>query len=404
MTEETVKMDHDQIENQTAEQKRPQDENDTAEQKRPQDENGIGEQKKPQDENGTAEQKKLQDENGTTEQKKLQEKNEAAVSVPKKKAKKSRKAVYIVCGVLLSVLLLIIGGVLGYFYHFYSLIAVREKPDDYSETVSLSDEEMQAIPEGEVVLPEEDVYFTKDVVNILLIGTDERTEKFDKYARADSIMVLSLNKKTNAVKLVSLERGMLVRIPGRPNDILNHTFHYGGAKLVIETVRTHFNLDVDRYVRVNFAVFQQLVNEIGGVDVTLTKEEAKALNEDFRRTDIKEGLNHLDGKVALGYSRLRRIDSDWHRIERQRNVIFSIKEHLEGRSVVELDAIANDCLPYVQTNLTSMELADLLFHLQGYVNGDFKQMTIPKKGTYRGLGDVDFKANSKVLRKFLYDD
>ena len=151
-----------------------------------------------------------------------------------------------------------------------------------------------------------------------------------------------------------------------------------------------------------FAVFQKLVNEVGGVDVTLTKEEARALRALFPKKELKEGVNHLDGKVALEYS--RSIDSDWHRIERQRNVIGSIKNNLKGKSVGELNTIANDCLPYVQTNLTSMEFADLLFHLSDYVNGDLSQMTIPKKGTYKGLGNVDFKANSKILRDFIYGE
>lgn len=318
-----------------------------------------------------------------------------------RKVKKTAAVIIVAC---LLLLLLIFGTVAGVFYHYYSLVAVDEKKDDYSHVVSLTDEDLKEIPDGTVELPEEYVYSQKDVVNILLIGTDERTRKFDKYARADSIMLLSLNKKTNAVKLVSLERGMLVKIPGRQDDILTHTFHYGGAKLVMKTVRTHFNLNVDRYVRVNFAVFQKLVNEVGGVDVTLTKEEARALRALFPKKELKEGVNHLDGKVALEYSRLRSIDSDWHRIERQRNVIGSIKNNLKGKSVGELNTIANDCLPYVQTNLTSMEFADLLFHLSDYVNGDLSQMTIPKKGTYKGLGNVDFKANSKILRDFIYGE
>lgn len=333
-------------------------------------------------------------------------KNSVEDSVEKKNEKTEKKykktAIYALAACLL-LLAVIFATVAGIFHHYYSLVAVGDKDDDYSHVVSLTDEEMGEIPDGVVNLPEEDIYSEKDVINILLIGTDERTSKFDKYARADSIMVLSLNQKTNAVKLTSLERGMLVRIPDRPNDILTHTFHYGGAKLVMQTVRTHFNLDVDRYIRVNFVVFKKLVDEVGGVDVTLTKAEAAALINVLGNQSLKEGVNHLDGYEALQYSRLRSIDSDWHRIERQRNVIKSIKNNLKDKSVSELNRIADDCLPYVQTNLTSMEFADLLIHLQDYVNGDFDQMTIPKKGTYRGLGNVDFKANSEILRDFIYN-
>ncbi len=326
-----------------------------------------------------------------------------AVSDEKKtesKGKKYRKTAVYVLVTCLLLLVAAFGAATGVFYHYYSLMAVGDKHEDYSHVVSLTDEEKGQIPEGTVNLPEKDIYSQKDVTNILLIGTDERTEKFDPYARADSIMVLSLNKKTNAVKLVSLERGMLVKIPNQRDDILTHTFHYGGAKLVMETVRTHFNLDVDRYVRVNFAVFEKLVDEVGGVDVTLTRAEAAEISGDCK---LKEGVNHLDGSTALKYARLRQIDSDWERVKRQRKIINSIKNNMKGQSVGELNTIANQCLPYVQTNLSSVEFADLLIRMPDYVNGEFYQMTIPKKGTFKGLGNVDFKANSKILRDFIYN-
>lgn len=320
-----------------------------------------------------------------------------------KKKKPGHKAVYVLLIVVL-LLLLAAGTVVGVFYHYYSLMDVGDtNEDDYSHVVSITDDELTDLSGANVELPEEDVYSDSNVMNILLIGTDERTEKFDPYARADSIMVLSLNKKTHSVKLVSLERGMTVSLPGGKYDLLNHTFHYGGAKLVMQTVRTHFNLDAERYIRVNFSVFETLVDQVGGVDVSLSAEEAEALNKLLKK-EITAGVNHLDGYSALHYARLRSIDSDWHRIQRQRNVIASIKSGMKDQSVGELNQLATTCLPYVQTNLTSTEFADLLIHLPQYANGDFSQMTVPQKGTFKGLGNVDFEANSKILRQFIYDD
>ena len=318
-----------------------------------------------------------------------------------KKGHKKRRAAVCVLSAVLIVLIILFGAVVGVFSHYYSLMDTDSCDYDYSKAVSITDEEMKEAAGGNVALPEENVYSERNVVNILLIGTDERTEKFDPYARADSIMILSLNKKTHAVKLVSLERGMTVSMPGKKHDLLTHTFHYGGAKLVMETVRTHFNLDAERYIRVNFSVFEKLIDYIGGVDISLSAEEAAALNK-MLENKVTEGSNHLDGYSALQYSRLRSIDSDWQRIQRQRKVIASIKSIFRDKSILELDQIANDCLPYVQTNLTSMEFADLMFNMSGYVNGDFKEMTLPQKNTYKNLGDVDFEANSRILREFLY--
>ena len=230
------------------------------------------------------------------------------------------------------------------------------------------------------------------------IAADE--EDYHVVAQANEPLdEVSLNKKTHNVKLVSLERGMTVRIPGRKNDLLTHTFHWGGSKLVVETVRSHFNLDVDRYVRVNFSVFEKLVDEVGGVDVVLTKKEAEALTQ----YGVVEGKNHLNGSQALAFSRLRSIDSDWKRVKRQRKVMAAIKNNLKGKSLFEIKDITDVCLPYVQTNLTAAELADLVLHLPSYAKGELDQMTIPQERTYKGLGNVDFKANSEILRSFLYD-
>ncbi|MEG1390518.1 MAG: LCP family protein, partial [Angelakisella sp.] len=153
-----------------------------------------------------------------------------------------------------------------------------------------------------------DIYTEADVLNILLIGTDERKEKFDENARADSIMLFSLHLKNHTVKLVSLERGIGVPIEGRNDDWLTHVFRYGGAELLLQTVRDCFKVDVDRYVRVNFYAFKTIIDSVGGVDIVLTKEEVKALNEEVytnAATDVRvvEGLNHLSGHDTLQYCR-----------------------------------------------------------------------------------------------------
>ena len=141
------------------------------------------------------------------------------------------------------------------------------------------------------------------------------------------------------------------------------------------------------------------MDEVGGVDVVLTKKEAEALTQ----YGVVEGKNHLNGSQALAFSRLRSIDSDWKRVGRQRKVIVAIKDNLKGKSFMEIKDIADVCLPYVQTNLTAAEFADLLLNLPSYAKGELDQMTIPQKGTYQGLGNVDFKTNSEILRDFLYE-
>ena len=161
------------------------------------------------------------------------------------------------CSVMIA-LLLIVNFAVGTFFRYYSIVAVSEE-EDYSDVlVSLSDEESTAPADVEIELPEESVFYDKDILNILLIGTDERIDHFYKAARSDTMMLMSLNKNTYDVKLVSFERDMYVAIPKIPKrnpDKLNHTFQFGGAKLLMETLQTHFALDIQKYVRVNFFVF-----------------------------------------------------------------------------------------------------------------------------------------------------
>ncbi|MDD6394626.1 MAG: LCP family protein, partial [Firmicutes bacterium] len=310
-------------------------------------------------------------------------------AIPVKKKKNYKKLILISLSVIAGVLVLFFGMVTALFLHYYSLMDRNDYTSDYY--ISYSDFDSVSNTDSHVVLPEKNVITDKDVVNILLIGTDERTQEFDSSSRADSIMLMSLNNKTNTIKLVSFERGMNVKIPGRHDDLLTHTFHYGGSQLLLSTIQTHFNLDVDKYVRVNLMVFKKLIDEVGGVDIVLSEKEAYGLNTypngntwKLDRT-LKVGKNHLNGYEALQYSRLRWIDSDWKRIERQRKVIIAVKENLQDMSLMELNSLAENCLPYVQTNLTSIEFAKLLINAPKYSNGNLEQMTIPKQGTFKSL-------------------
>ena len=315
-----------------------------------------------------------------------------------------------VCSVMIA-LLLIVNFVVGTFFRYYSIVAVSEE-EDYSDVlVSLSDEESTAPADVEIELPEESVFYDKDVLNILLIGTDERIDRFYKAARSDTMMLMSLNKNTYDVKLVSFERDMYVAIPKIPKrnpDKLNHTFQFGGAKLLMETLQTHFALDIQKYVRVNFFVFEKLVDKIGGVDIILTQTEANIITKDTGRlytgSVYKEGKNHLDGAAALSYSRIRKIDSDWERVKRQQNVIVAVKKSFSQKSVSELKEIVDECLPYVQTNLSAYECAYLLLNIAEYAEGDVSRMTIPDFKTFSDLKHVNFKANAKILREYLYNE
>lgn len=297
--------------------------------------------------------------------------------------------------------------------------------------------------EADMAVPEGSPFADEDVLNILLIGTDERTEavndadafthlnqldgtedttEFSDDARADSMILVSMDIKDHVIRLVSIERGTGVPIllDGYEDqyDWITHTFRYGGPKLTMKTVEECYNIEVDHFVRVNFNSFVQIVNAVGGVDIDITEMEAKALNWEVPSNSmlivnhVDPGLNHFDGYTALQYARLRKIDNDWKRVERQRTVIKAVLDQVKNASVMELDNLLNTVLPLIQTNFTKTEIAALLVQLPGFLGCDVQQMSLPLQGTYgvrtgmdnRLMYDPDWVVNIKALQDFLYND
>ena len=262
---------------------------------------------------------------------------------------------------------------------------------------------------------EPDTLWQDDVLNILLLGTDERSEEYDDFARSDCIMILSLDKGSKDIRLVSLERGIGVPVEGREDDWLTHVFTYGGAEASVKTVRECFEIPIDRYVRVNFSAFEQIIDALGGVDIELTALEVQGLNGEvytnaITRATVHEGLNHLDGYDALQYARQRFIDSDWQRIERQRNVMKAAYEQLKDLGVSQWNEFLTTALPLVKTNFTKEEIASLIPSAITFANSEISQMTIPAENTYgsrktsdgRSLLDLDWEVNRAILKEFLY--
>lgn len=261
--------------------------------------------------------------------------------------------------------------------------------------------------------------FSKEgVFNILLLGTDERTNGYNDFARADSIMLVSLNEKQKTIKLVSLERGIGVPIPGsRQDDWLTHTFEYGGAALTLSTVQNCFKVKVDRYLRLDFVTFPKVIDAMGGIDMDLSPTEAEAVNNDLTyymptEPHVTAGVCHIDGGAALEFCRVRDIDSDWQRIERQRRLVQAVINRAKSLSPIQLNAFADATLPLLQTNLTKLEIAGLLVQAPGLAGKQAAQMTIPQKGTYwgqvgmggRDMIAIDFAKNDAILQDFLYGD
>ncbi len=254
------------------------------------------------------------------------------------------------------------------------------------------------------------------VTNILLIGTDGRTS--DERGRSDTMMLASLNSKTDKVSLISFMRDCYVEIPDYGWDKLNASYSYGGPELLMDTIEHNFGIAIDDYVSVNFVSFANIVDAVGGIDVDISDAEAQEINT-ILQAEVNEimgdgvlddmlksgGDLHLNGKQALSYARIRYIgNADFERTERQRRVMELVMNKLKSVNPTLLPKLSASVLPGVSTNMSTGELYALSLRAPFLLGYDRQQLQIPAEGTYYGeytaSGDaliVDFNSNYDVI-------
>ena len=258
--------------------------------------------------------------------------------------------------------------------------------------------------------PTEPVSKGDHYINIMLIGQDRRPGQGRQ--RSDSMILVTINKSKKTITLTSFMRDQYVQIPGYLPHKLNHTYQYGGMKLLNETLMLNFGVRVDGNVEVDLGGFVKIIDMLGGVEINLTEAEARYIGLCFN-IDLKPGNNLLNGDQAKCYSQLREIDSDYRRAERQRKVLMSIINKYKSQSLDELISLTEQLLPMVTTDMSNseifgyaMELFPMLTQMQ------FNTMRIPVEGTFQqgnvqvrdGLKNwfqynIDFEANKKILRQ-----
>jgi LCP family protein required for cell wall assembly len=283
--------------------------------------------------------------------------------------KKFPKWAKITCGVG-GVLLVVIIGALLYFNGLLDLINY-----DDGKNASLIEESFDKddISGNNEVIDPNDVKWQsilantrkEGVINILLLGEEAMAD--NGRGRSDSMMIATINVKKKTLSLTSLMRDTYVQIPGYSDNKLNAAYKFGGIQLLYETIKLNFQVEMDGYVLVNFEDFENIINELGGVDITLSADEASYLNrtnyiskKEYR--NVKAGTQTLNGNQALGYSRIRYVKTsenvrdDFGRTSRQRVVLNAIFEKYKTLNATEMVAMLPDILPLVTTDLTKDEI------------------------------------------------
>lgn len=213
----------------------------------------------------------------------------------------------------------------------------------------------------------------KNVRNILLIGCDKEN---GGSSRSDSIMIASVNKNTGKITVCSILRDTHLYVPGNRESKVNAAYAWGGANLLIQTIEYNFGIKIDDYATVNFEMFTALVDGLGGVDVEVTEDEADYINNRHRYGNEKKPDEfesgesvHLNGYQALWYSRIRKLDSDFMRTQRQRKVISAIASEVKSQinpiGIFGLVSTAKEVAPYIETTLSTSDFWSLVFSLSG---------------------------------------
>lgn len=262
------------------------------------------------------------------------------------KKKKKRKWLYWVGGILLF--LLLVGG--GYAWYVW---------DKIHDTVDTMHEPLERDKDPQRKKEINNIFSDKKSINILLLGVDER--EGDK-GRSDTMILMSLNPKTNAMKMLSIPRDTYVNIPNRGMDKINHAYAFGGVELAVQTVEEAFDLPVHFYGKVNMEGFELGVDSLGGVTINNDME--------FTQDGIhyEKGNLHLNGKEALAYIRMRKGDprGDMGRNERQRAVITAaMNEAASFSSITKVGEILEILGNNVNTDLQMDNMQNLFTNYLG---------------------------------------
>lgn len=186
-----------------------------------------------------------------------------------------------------------------------------------------------------VVLPEDyeiPVTGLDGVFSLLIIGVD--TDLPDVSGRSDTMILAVLNTREGSIKLISFMRDLYVRIPGRGHSRLNASYAFGGPELLVSTIKENFPVRIDGYIAVGFGLMARLTDALGGIDLYVSEEELPKLNGILAYYNYQKGLPqevglllsagevHLDGLQTMAYARIRKLDNDYIRVQRQQKVLW----------------------------------------------------------------------------------
>lgn len=266
---------------------------------------------------------------------------------------------------------------------------------------------------------------SSDRINILFLGLDALN---DGQQRSDSMIIASLGKED--IRLVSLLRDTMVDIPGYGRGKLNSAYSHGGAELTMRTINETYGMNITNYVAIDMQTMVDLVDALGGIEMEVDEKEVDELIRIAKNTMLKvyrenpekyadygekhpdiynsktAGKQNLNGVFATAYARIRKIDSDYNRTYRQREVFSAIVREIKAniadpRLYIKLYDIYKHSM---QTNISLPKLLSL--GLKAVSAGDIQTYRLPDNANlqdnYSSIEIIDREKNIQSLYEFLY--
>lgn len=316
---------------------------------------------------------------------------------------KKRKVLKVILIIFIVLVVIVAAVAAAGFTYVYSLLGKMEQEEINLNAISIDNAVADELSEYR---------------NIALFGLDSREDDYGRGNRSDCIIIASINKKTNDVRLVSVYRDTYLLLTGRSLDKVTHAYSYGGAELAVSTLNANLDLNIQEYVTVNFDAVVDAVDALGGITMPITSDEVKYINSYIDENNRVTGHNSshittagtykLDGVQALAYSRIRyTAGGDYKRTERMRDVLEAMLKKAKTLSVSELVNFVNIMLPKISTNISSTDIIGLAPTLMNINISESKGWPEETQGStiggvYYGV-PVNLEDNVETLHKELFD-
>lgn len=275
------------------------------------------------------------------------------------KIKKKNKGLKIFLRVLIVIIVIILGiAIAGYSFVHNKLSKMKTEYIDKT-AIGISEEAKDSL---------------KGYRNIALLGIDSRADDYGTGNRSDCIIIASINEKTKEVKLLSVYRDTYVYVTENGNkklDKITHAYSYGGAQNTLKSLNEALDLNITEYVTVNFDAVIAAVNALNGVEIDITSEELKFINDYIDATSqssgvkssrlSKAGRQTVDGVQAVAYSRIRyTAGGDYKRTERMRTVVMAMMSKAKTLNIGQLNKLADTILPRISKNIENNDIIALI--------------------------------------------